>query len=43
MKKKLIVLLFGGLLLMASCVQYTCPTYTKDTIDKEKNTEEVRS
>lgn len=40
MKKRLIALLFGGFLLMASCVQYTCPTYTKDTLEKKVKAEQ---
>ncbi|MFW5759619.1 MAG: hypothetical protein ACOCXH_01420 [Cyclobacteriaceae bacterium] len=42
MKKKLFALLFGGFILMASCVQYTCPTYTKDTLEKKEKVDQQK-
>ena len=41
MKKNLILLFVSGLLLLGSCVQKTCPTYTKEV--KEVKKVEIKS
>lgn len=42
MKKNFIIIIIGGMLILGSCVQRTCPTYTKD-VDKEKKEQQLKS